>query len=345
MKLNRNICLMVLLGFILLYCCLGTSTLEGLVNAANPTKEPAEANNPHAIETQNNELNQAYSNNIDYINRERSKGNPYGFKEKWMNSKSWAGGPKSGLLDNIKDHDNTIREGDRMRETETLHENRAGLGCPSGYQKNRDNVCTLKPDNYNRRCDKGFVWNEAAHKCERPLGPGGKKQPDHGCPHGMHWDHKEKKCVHSKHHEKHHEKHHKKHHHHDTDSDSDSDSWNISKHWRGKKHHKHPGAHMGTYPTGSEVRGSQIPPGQEDMYVLKSKIVPPVCPACPPVLACPSKAKCAPCPRPPPIQPCPPCARCPEPNFDCKKVPNYKNPSLIPGDLPRPLLNDFSQFT
>ena len=81
------------------------------------------------------------------------------------------------------------------------------------------------------------------------------------------------------------------------------------------------------------------------MYVLKSKIIPPVCPACPPVLACPSKAKCAPCPRPPAIQPCPPCARCPEPNFDCKKVPNYKNPSLIPGDLPRPLLNDFSQFT
>ena len=59
-----------------------------------------------------------------------------------------------------------------------------------------------------------------------------------------------------------------------------------------------------------------IPPGQEDLYILKSEIVPPVCPACPdPVLKCNDNS------TPPP--PCPPCARCPEPAFDCKKVPNY----------------------
>tara|TARA_B100000902_G_C27058785_1_gene788000 strand:+ start:28 stop:375 length:348 start_codon:yes stop_codon:yes gene_type:complete len=75
----------------------------------------------------------------------------------------------------------------------------------------------------------------------------------------------------------------------------------------------------------------QIPHGKEDLYILKSQIVPPVCPACPNVTTCPSKKDCA---------PCPPCARCPEPAFDCKKVPNYNTNT----DLPRPLVNDFSNF-
>ena len=60
---------------------------------------------------------------------------------------------------------------------------------------------------------------------------------------------------------------------------------------------------------------NMIPPGNEDLYILKSEVVPPVCPACPqPILKCGDD-------KPPP--PCPPCARCPEPRFDCKKVPNY----------------------
>ena len=78
---------------------------------------------------------------------------------------------------------------------------------------------------------------------------------------------------------------------------------------------------------------SQIPQGQMDLYILKSEVIPPVCPACPNVTACASK-------EPPP--PCPPCARCPEPAFECKKVPNYRG-----GDnnyLPLPVLADFSQF-
>ena len=82
---------------------------------------------------------------------------------------------------------------------------------------------------------------------------------------------------------------------------------------------------------------SQIPPGQEDLYILKSEVVPPVCPACPAVLSasanCPRQEKCPPCPA---------CARCPEPAFECKKVPNY---NAIEGDyLPTPVLNDFSSF-
>ena len=76
-----------------------------------------------------------------------------------------------------------------------------------------------------------------------------------------------------------------------------------------------------------------IPPGQEDLYILKSEVVPPVCPACPPAAACPRQEACP---------PCPPCARCPEPAFECKKVPNYS--SSNDNFLPRPVLADFSQF-
>ena len=47
-------------------------------------------------------------------------------------------------------------------------------------------------------------------------------------------------------------------------------------------------------------------------YILKSEIVPPVCPKCPDAAVCPRQK---PCPA------CPPCARCPEPAFECKKVP------------------------
>jgi len=81
------------------------------------------------------------------------------------------------------------------------------------------------------------------------------------------------------------------------------------------------------------VHSYDIPPGQEDMYILKSEIVPPVCPVCPQASACPRQEKC---------QPCPSCARCPEPAFECKKVPNYS--SSNDNYLPRPVLADFSQF-
>ena len=81
------------------------------------------------------------------------------------------------------------------------------------------------------------------------------------------------------------------------------------------------------------VPASQIPPGQEDMYILKSEIVPPVCPMCPQAAACPRQEKCPPCPG---------CARCPEPAFECKKVPNYA--SSNDNYLPRPIMADFSQF-
>ena len=41
--------------------------------------------------------------------------------------------------------------------------------------------------------------------------------------------------------------------------------------------------------------------------------------------------------------PCPACERCPEPAFECKKVPNYRSPS-INNYMPVPVLNSFSKF-
>ena len=98
---------------------------------------------------------------------------------------------------------------------------------------------------------------------------------------------------------------------------------------------------------------NMIPAGNEDLYILKSEVVPPVCPACPqPILKCGDN-------KPPP--PCPPCARCPEPRFDCKKVPNYGSgntganyfggggqfgsmPSVSGNFLPYPSVSNYSTF-
>jgi hypothetical protein len=92
-----------------------------------------------------------------------------------------------------------------------------------------------------------------------------------------------------------------------------------------------------SYGTESGISKDAIPPGQEHLYILKSQVVPPVCPKCPSSGGggggggkggmkggdcCP---KAPPCPRP---------QRCPEPAFTCKKVPNYSAAnvdSVLPG--------------
>ena len=87
---------------------------------------------------------------------------------------------------------------------------------------------------------------------------------------------------------------------------------------------------MSALPPG--VPFSQIPPGDENLYILKSEIVPPVCPACN-VNASQNISQCP---------PCAPCGRCKLPPFECKKVPNY---SAIDDEYqPVPVLNDFSTF-
>lgn len=63
---------------------------------------------------------------------------------------------------------------------------------------------------------------------------------------------------------------------------------------------------------GGGIPRSEIPEGDEDLYILKSQVVPPVCPKCPDNRSCPRSKPCA---------PCKPCGRCPEPTeFECKKV-------------------------
>lgn len=81
---------------------------------------------------------------------------------------------------------------------------------------------------------------------------------------------------------------------------------------------------------------SQIPPGKEDLYILKSQIVPPVFPvggACPVASTYPREEKCPPCPA---------CDRCPEPSFECKKVPNYN--AIGNEKKPVQVLKDYSTF-
>ena len=104
-------------------------------------------------------------------------------------------------------------------------------------------------------------------------------------------------------------------------------------------------------------------------YILKSEVVPPVCPKCPDSRSCPRQKPCPPCPPP---------ARCPESAFECKKVPttnamnvngtgpggtgevdsgfnndpnninNSNSAQATPGnpssELPMPQLNSFAQF-
>jgi hypothetical protein len=83
------------------------------------------------------------------------------------------------------------------------------------------------------------------------------------------------------------------------------------------------------------IQKGQVPKGDEDLYILKSSIVPPVCPKCPDINVCPNLDKTVP--------PCPPCGRCPTSSFKCKKVPDLKSSNT--GYLPQPILTDFSQFS
>ena len=93
-------------------------------------------------------------------------------------------------------------------------------------------------------------------------------------------------------------------------------------------------AYYNSLPQG--VSKSQIPAGEEDLYILKSMIIPPVCPAPVVIEKCSDKADMNKCP------PCPPPARCPEPAFDCVKRPNYN--AFNQDYMPVPVLSDFSGF-
>ena len=87
-----------------------------------------------------------------------------------------------------------------------------------------------------------------------------------------------------------------------------------------------------------EIKIEKTDPDEEevddDLYMLKTNIIPPICPKCPDVKSCPRNTPCPPCPA---------CARCPESAFTCKKVPDYNN--IDTQQLPKPILNDFSAIS
>ena len=94
-------------------------------------------------------------------------------------------------------------------------------------------------------------------------------------------------------------------------------------------------AYLNSLPQG--IPRNQIPPGDEDLYILKSQIVPPVCPKCPDVIQqCPDNFDATKCP------PCKPCGRCELPPFECVKRPTYN--AFNQNYMPVPVISDFSGF-
>jgi len=96
------------------------------------------------------------------------------------------------------------------------------------------------------------------------------------------------------------------------------------------------GQYDSTLPAG--IYANQIPYGDEDLYILKSQVVAPVCPACP---SCPAGVGGKENHK---VPPCPACARCPESNFECKKVPNYDANTNSDEFLPEAILSPFPTF-
>jgi hypothetical protein len=101
-------------------------------------------------------------------------------------------------------------------------------------------------------------------------------------------------------------------------------------------HSKHGNGHSNNHGNGhSNNHQASDDYFNDSNYMLKTAAVPPVCPKCPDVTIDETfqRKKCP---------PCPPCERCPEPSFTCKKVPDYSFTNM--NYLPKPMLNDFSQF-
>ena len=134
-------------------------------------------------------------------------------------------------------------------------------------------------------------------------------------------------------------------HHHDNEHHEDDDDDDVDHHRGNKRKHHHDdnGIHIGGHGNKKspekEVERQERKMAEDagvDMskYILKSEVVPPVCPKCPDSRTCPRQKPCP---------PCAPCARCPEPAFECKKVPNYSAAS-VSNVLPLPRLNSFAAF-
>ena len=87
-------------------------------------------------------------------------------------------------------------------------------------------------------------------------------------------------------------------------------------------------------PTPNSSNSENVDDDDDDLYILKSQIVPPVCPKCPDVKRCDTTKDCPACPAP---------KRCPPKPFECKMVPKWSDPRESKNG-PRPILNSFDTF-
>ena len=209
----------------------------------------------------------------------------------------------------------------------------------SNKNNNKDN---LGDDRDKHGClpSAGEKWCSTLDRCIKPFEEDCPTDDESGkqyCGTNTFWDREKQMCVNKRYRK--HDKNHKKNRHTRDNRDGDHDDRyknELDNNYDYNNNYRNPDDMLN-----DNLDNMNVNNVNNNDFILRSKIVPPVCPACPPVTACPSNKKCPPCPAPEPIQPCPPCERCPEPSFKCKKVPDYQSPGLIP----RPLLNDFSQFT
>ena len=348
MKLNRNYCLMGILILVLLYCCLGSNLLEGLSN--NSDKSVAEQVQSEGAKHASDEYKQ-YQEELgdeglpqdkDFHNSNASSKKSSSLGQSFMPS-FMASFNKAGLSSCITECTKTAgssKANECSSECNNIFNNKqkntnlpTECSVSEKWSADKKKCEPLKASSYNENdgCDTGYVWNSVSSKCI-PSNNGSSISNMKGIGSSISSDLSSgAKSLSS-----------------DLSSGAKSLSSDFSSLFSSNSSNKQvaqqSGQHVGTYPPNAPaISHSQIPPGQHDQYILKSQIVPPVCPACPPQLSCPSKAKCPPCPAPEPVQPCTPCARCPESPFTCKKVPDYTSPS-VGSVLPRPMLNDFSQF-
>ena len=213
----------------------------------------------------------------------------------------------------------------------------------SNKNNNKDN---LGDDRDKHGClpSAGEKWCSTLDRCIKPFEEDCPTDDESGkqyCGRNTFWDREKQMCInkrYKKHHKNHRHTRHTRHTRDNRDGDHDDRYKNeLDNNYDYNNNYRNPDDMLN-----DNLDNMNVNNVNNNDFILRSKIVPPVCPACPPVTACPSNKKCPPCPAPEPIQPCPPCERCPEPSFKCEKVPNYS--SINNELLPRPLLTDFSEF-
>ena len=348
MKLNRNYCLIAFLFIVILFCSLGNNILEGFntalevqragaTSASNEESQYQKMMQGEGLDQSNYNTN--FNSNSDFNMASNSGSNsvppPNVTKancSKYPNY-SWNYNHQSDkigchLLDINACANNTVWSD---TEKQCVTQGVLTQSLKNSSNKSKPKTVGGDTDYYGCKPSAGEKWCDSLQTCIQPWEttcPPNKPQPtpkpgNDYCGNGTIWDKIKKMCI--------------------TDPNTPSNNSNNSNNYPTDDNFNYHDNYNQTtkiknkqsniFGLDSLDSKSNIPSDQQDQYMLKSQMVPPVCPACPPVTTCSGNKK---------VQPCPPCARCPEPAFDCKKVPNYNSTNT--DYLPRPMLNSFSQF-